>query len=170
MISNLYAMILDDFVKIGIAKDIEKRRRSLETSIPYDIKIVRWIEYKPVRAYNNVHINIALFVEQQLHEHLRKLGVHHRGEWYVDIKKTLAAHDYFVTQYNPDLVYAKCSRFVEVANKLPKNSKDFLDKAEKEFGAIRPYILERFRKHQPRSLDFLMGDFVDRMDKLVGEQ
>jgi len=62
----------DWHVKIGKAKDVENRLKSLQTSSPYDLKIM-----VKICATDETH---ALNMEKGLHERLKKHKV--RGEWF----------------------------------------------------------------------------------------
>jgi hypothetical protein len=167
---NLYAMGFDNFVKVGIAKDLRKRKISLETTTPHDIHIYRWTEYSPTLAYSRVFINNALMVEQKLHSALKDAGLHHKGEWYIGFQKTIEIYDHFVNRLSPHKVAERCELFVSVSQQMPKNNRDFLKCVEEEFGVLRPYVLERFRKSFPGNIDFLFEDFIERMQKVVGGQ
>ena len=41
-LSGVYFALAGDFVKIGIAKNIGRRMRSLQTSLPHEIKLICW--------------------------------------------------------------------------------------------------------------------------------
>ncbi len=78
-------------VKIGVAKDIEKRRTNLQTGNPSAIQLLGWI-----------NTEAAFDLERQLHRHFETTRV--RGEWFAiepaDIQPILmrAAIDGFVAK------------------------------------------------------------------------
>jgi DNA-binding CsgD family transcriptional regulator len=54
-----------DFIKIGAASDVEKRRRSLQTGCPYELEIVKIIDK-----------DVEMELQEKYHDY------HVRGEWY----------------------------------------------------------------------------------------
>jgi hypothetical protein len=56
-------------IKIGVAKDIEKRRSNLQTGNPSELRLLGWI-----------HSEAAFELERRLHQHFR--ATHIRGEWF----------------------------------------------------------------------------------------
>ncbi len=66
---SVYVLLCESFIKVGIAWDVDKRVRQLQTAVPFRIVLLRsWT------AKN------ALHQEQELHLLLSRF--HHSGEWF----------------------------------------------------------------------------------------
>lgn len=166
---NLYAIKCEQFIKIGIAKDVQARMHTLKTMVPFDCELLRETAYPSAKVNDRIQINNALLVERHLHELLQGDGMKRRGEWFDDIEKTLTKYDFFTHYFNPDLVLNRSNDFVDVGNKLHNFNITDRKKIEKALGADGKYIVERFKKHEPRSLSFLMCDHIECVRELLGE-
>lgn len=60
-----------DLIKVGIAKDVGRRRRALQTGQPFDMQVLHRIE---------VADDAALGIEKAIHKRLKRF--HIRGEWF----------------------------------------------------------------------------------------
>ena len=169
-IHNLYAMTCGDFIKIGIAKDVEKRLNTLQVSVPFDVNFIRSVEYQNTDIDRRPFIVNAFLVERAIHGELTELGLHHRGEWFNDIEKTLLAFDRLTTIWNPDYVASRCQKFVQVAYETWNINLSDRKKLQKALGDNGPYIVERFRKFEPRKLSFLTRDNIERVHALLGDK
>lgn len=58
-------------IKIGLAKDVAKRRRTLQIGQPFDLKVLHRLE---------VSDDAALEVERAIHKRLKRYRI--RGEWF----------------------------------------------------------------------------------------
>jgi len=67
----IYAIKCGEFVKVGIAADIEKRLVNLEANNPYPLKLIGWGAC-PAR--------LASAAEHAAHTRLARY--HHKGEWF----------------------------------------------------------------------------------------
>lgn len=70
----IYMMRCGDFLKIGISDDPERRIKDMQTGNPIEIKMLDKIKLK---SREN-----AMTLEVGIHEHLKSLGLHVRGEWF----------------------------------------------------------------------------------------
>jgi hypothetical protein len=169
MIFYLYAIQCEQFVKIGISKDVSGRMHMLQTMVPFECKILRSTAYPGSFIREKRAVNNALLVERHLHNLLQIDDINRRGEWFDDIEKTLTKYDFFTHQFNPDLLLSRSNEFVDVGNKLWNFNITDRRKIEKALGENGKYIVERFRKYEPRHLSFLMCDHIERVRKLSGE-
>lgn len=71
---SVYIIKCGEFIKIGIAKDINLRLKSHKTSNPYDIELCVSFD-----ANNRM---VARKVEMLVHKKLKEMGLHHRLEWF----------------------------------------------------------------------------------------
>jgi len=70
--AKAYIMSADKFIKVGMARDLEKRLKSLDTGCPYPINIIwqsRWMS-----------VNDARHLELHIQDNLIKYRV--KGEWF----------------------------------------------------------------------------------------
>ena len=170
MTIHIYAMTCGDFIKIGIAKNVENRNHELRLIMPFEVQVVRDIAYQKFGITGRPPINTALLVERALHENLIGLGLHHRGEWFNNIKKTLAVYDDLTTKWNPDYILSRTEKFIQVVHEIWNFNLHDRRKIQKELGNDGFYIIERFKKCEPRQLSFLVGDNIERIQKLLGDK
>ena len=67
----LYAVRCADYVKIGLAADVQRRIKDFECASPFDVSLV---------ARSRVRADKAGMAERMAHERLA--DAHHRGEWF----------------------------------------------------------------------------------------
>lgn len=68
---EIYAIRGGDAVKIGLARDVDARRATMQTGSPFPLVII---------ARTHVNRDAALTIENNAHRHLRKAHIH--GEWF----------------------------------------------------------------------------------------
>jgi hypothetical protein len=167
---SFYAMTCGDFIKVGITKDIEKRNYELRLMVPLEINVVRNTVYKNVVVEKGPTINIAILIEREAHEQLTNLGLLHRGEWFNNIEKTLSIYDEISTKYNPDYIFSRSEKFIQACDEI--NNRNITDrrKVQKYLGNDGTFIVERFRKYEPRKLSILTNDYSEQIQKKLGER
>lgn len=68
---NIYIIRSETFLKIGIAQDISRRLKGLQTGNPIDLEL-----------FYSEQTCEPTGVEEEIHRRLTKLGFHKRGEWF----------------------------------------------------------------------------------------
>jgi len=61
-------------IKIGVAKDVDRRNKTFDTANPYDVIVLGTYKVKNQRAAYNL--------EHELHERFAHLRVRDNGEWF----------------------------------------------------------------------------------------
>jgi len=70
----LYIMECGGFIKVGISKDPSGRLRSINTSTPFEVKIIKTFGFNFLQE--------AKFAEKLAHESLSDMGFHEKLEWF----------------------------------------------------------------------------------------
>ena len=68
----VYMIKADQFVKVGVAKNPEKRLEQMQTGSPYELEIIALLPF--------ITRSMAFEYENHLHRRLRRF--HFRGEWF----------------------------------------------------------------------------------------
>jgi hypothetical protein len=95
----LYVIRMNEFYKIGIARDLVARLRMIQTGTPYELEVIATYKLRDARA-----------MESWLHKYFK--DKRHRGEWYLlddlDLDKIRLAclHIYEPKVINPRLFEA----------------------------------------------------------------
>lgn len=171
MNSYVYAMQCGPFAKIGISYDVEKRLIILQFSNPYDISILRSLEYGITERHTTNPIRHAFLVEREIHRILDLLNMHHRGEWFLAIERPLEVYDKVTSEWTPERIKKRCSEFFSACcliMDIEKRDKTAIKRIKKDLGEDGDYVLQRFRHAEPRGLKFLSGDNIERVLKIIG--
>lgn len=171
MSSHVYAMQCGAFMKIGISCDLESRIYSLQYVNPYDISVLRSIEYGDTETFSKIPIRHAFLIEQEIQRVLINMKLHHRGEWFISIEAPLKVYDKTTTDWGPERIGNRCKEFMDVCilvSNVEKIDKPKLKIIKKDLGADGESILQRFRRAEPRGLAFLSGNNIERVRRIIG--
>lgn len=168
MKSSIYAVRCEGFIKIGMAKNVESRMKTLETMQPFSLSLERSAPYEMVPARGTGFINVAQLIERDIHLNLQFLGFRHKGEWFTRPAVALGTFDAITGKFTPDIVAARAAVFISASNSIKALSKDLRRKMKEEFGDDYEFILQRFWCKEPRTIQMLIDDTSERVLKVMG--
>lgn len=155
-------------MKIGMAKNVESRMKTLETMQPFKLSLERCRTYDMVPSRGTGFINVAQLIERDIHLNLQFIGLRHKGEWFTRPDVALRIFDEITNQFSPDLVAKRADVFIAASNSITALSKDLRRKMKAEFGEGYEFILQRFWCKEPRTIQMLIHDTSERVLKVVG--
>jgi hypothetical protein len=170
MTTQLYAMRCENFIKVGIAKNVDERLRTLQTMVPFPVEVLRTVSYPNTRLHGSRTINNALLVEREIHIHLCENNLHHLGEWFLEPAKVLEKYDELTDLWNPNYIFDRSLMFVSLGDEICNLDTVARRTIECALGPDGKYVVERFRHHEPRKLSFLLGNNIERVSKMIRNQ
>jgi len=146
----VYALGCGTYVKVGIARNVHDRVKEMLIGNPFEMEILKAWEVNSKK--------IAALVERESHKKLKQLGMHHRGEWFLQTKsdEVVDAVDFVLTEIVDEKLIRKDKILREMRMKI--NFLDVLSKKEKK-------IISEIRRAKKQKDGFVYS--IDEMRTLL---